>query len=103
MDGFTGTEGVFVLGATNRPEILDSALLRPGRFDRRLTISPPDQVGRRAILDVHVRKVPLADDVDLDEVASITPGMVGAELKNLVNEAAILAARREHERVTLAD
>jgi cell division protease FtsH len=103
MDGFTGTEGVVVLGATNRPEILDPALLRPGRFDRRLTISPPDQLGRREILDVHVRKVPLADDADLDAVASTTPGMVGAELKNLVNEAAILAARREHERVTLAD
>ncbi len=103
MDGFTGAEGVIVLGATNRPEILDSALLRPGRFDRRLVISPPDQTGRRAILDVHVRNVPLADDVDLDVVAASTPGMVGAELKNLINEAAILAARRQHERVTLAD
>jgi cell division protease FtsH len=103
MDGFTGTEGVVVLGATNRPEILDSALLRPGRFDRRLTISPPDQAGRRAILEVHVRNVPLAEDVDLDVLASTTPGMVGAELKNLVNEAAILAARRNHERVSLAD
>jgi cell division protease FtsH len=94
---------VIVLGATNRPEILDSALLRPGRFDRRLTISPPDQSGRRAILEVHVRSVPLADDVDLDVVASTTPGMVGAELKNLINEAAILAARRDEERVTTAD
>jgi cell division protease FtsH len=103
MDGFTGAEGVIVLGATNRPEILDSALLRPGRFDRRLVISPPDQTGRRAILDVHVRDVPLADDVDLDVVAASTPGMVGAELKNLINEAAILAARRQHERVTLSD
>jgi cell division protease FtsH len=103
MDGFTGTEGVIVLGATNRPEILDSALLRPGRFDRRLVISPPDAAGRKAILEVHVRNVPLDDDVDLDVVASSTPGMVGAELKNLINEAAILAARRQHERVTLAD
>ena len=103
MDGFPGAEGVIVLGATNRPEILDSALLRPGRFDRRLVISPPDQAGRRAILDVHVRDVPLADDVDLDVVAASTPGMVGAELKNLINEAAILAARLQHERVTLAD
>jgi cell division protease FtsH len=103
MDGFTGTEGVVVLGATNRPEILDSALLRPGRFDRRLVISPPDQTGRRAILEVHTRSVPLADDVDLDVVASSTPGMVGAELKNLINEAAILAARRQHEKVTPAD
>jgi cell division protease FtsH len=103
MDGFTGAEGVIVLGATNRPEILDSALLRPGRFDRRLVISPPDQAGRREILDVHVRDVPLAADVDLDVVASSTPGMVGAELKNLINEAAILAARRQHEKVSLAD
>ena len=103
MDGFTGNESVIVLGATNRPEILDSALLRPGRFDRRLVISPPDQAGRRAILEVHLRNVPLADDVDLDVVAASTPGMVGAELKNLINEAAILAARRQHERVTLAD
>ena len=89
MDGFTGTENVIVLGATNRPEILDPALLRPGRFDRRLTISPPDQAGRRQILDVHARGVPLAPDVDLDAVASATPGMVGAELANLVNEAAL--------------
>jgi cell division protease FtsH len=103
MDGFTGAEGVIVLGATNRPEILDAALLRPGRFDRRLVISPPDQAGRRAILDVHVRDVPLADDVNLDVIAASTPGMVGAELKNLINEAAILAARRQHEKVTLAD
>jgi len=103
MDGFDGTEGVVVLGATNRPEILDPALLRPGRFDRRLTISPPDRAGRRAILDVHVRGVPLADDVDLDAVAATTPGMVGAELRNLINEAAILAARRGRERVQTAD
>ena len=103
MDGFTGTENVIVLGATNRPEILDPALLRPGRFDRRLTISPPDQAGRRQILDVHVRGVPLADDVDLDAVASATPGMVGAELANLVNEAALTAARRNHTAVQQAD
>ena len=103
MDGFDGTEGVVVLGATNRPEILDPALLRPGRFDRRLTISPPDRPGRRAILDVHVRDVPLDEDVDLDAVAASTPGMVGAELRNLINEAAILAARRGRERVKTAD
>jgi cell division protease FtsH len=103
MDGFTGTEGVVVLAATNRPEILDAALLRPGRFDRRVTVSPPDLTGRRQILDVHVRGVPLAPDVDLDEVAASTPGMVGADLKNLVNEAALLAARRDHDRVTAAD
>jgi cell division protease FtsH len=103
MDGFTGTENVIVLGATNRPEILDPALLRPGRFDRRLTISPPDQAGRRQILDVHVRGVPLAGDVDVDAVASATPGMVGADLENLVNEAALLAARRDHTQVQQAD
>src|SRR5215211_6996672 len=103
MDGFTGTENIIVLAATNRPEILDSALLRPGRFDRRLTISPPDQAGRRQILEVHVRGVPLAPDVDLDAVASATPGMVGAELANLVNEAALTAARRNHTQVHLAD
>jgi cell division protease FtsH len=103
MDGFTGTENVIVLGATNRPEILDPALLRPGRFDRRLTISPPDQAGRRQILDVHARGVPLAPDVDLDAVASATPGMVGAELANLVNEAALTAARRNHTEVHQAD
>jgi cell division protease FtsH len=103
MDGFTGTEQVIVLAATNRPEILDPALLRPGRFDRRLTISPPDQAGRRHILEVHVRGVALADDLDLDAVAAATPGMVGAELANLVNEAAILAARRDHTQVHQAD
>jgi len=103
MDGFTGNEGVVVLAATNRPEILDPALLRPGRFDRRVTISPPDLTGRRQILQVHVRRVPLDPDVDLDEVAASTPGMVGADLKNLVNEAALLAARRNHNRVNAAD
>jgi len=103
MDGFTGNEGVVVLAATNRPEILDAALLRPGRFDRRVTVSPPDLKGRRQILDVHIRGVPLAADVDLDDVAASTPGMVGADLKNLVNEAALLAARRNHDRVTAAD
>jgi cell division protease FtsH len=103
MDGFSGLEGVIVLAATNRPEILDPALLRPGRFDRRVTVNPPDQAGRRRILWVHTRGVPLADDVELGRIASAAPGMVGAELKNLVNEAALLAARREHERVTAAD
>jgi cell division protease FtsH len=103
MDGFTGTEGVIVLAATNRPEILDPALLRPGRFDRRVVVNPPDQLGRRLILEVHTRGVPLADDVDLDAIASSTPGMVGADLRNLVNEAALTAARRDHDRVQLAD
>jgi cell division protease FtsH len=103
MDGFTGAEGVIVLAATNRPDVLDPALLRPGRFDRRVAVSPPDQVGRRQILAVHTRSVPLADDVDLDAIASSTPGMVGADLKNLVNEAALLAARRDHTQVEPSD
>jgi cell division protease FtsH len=103
MDGFTGNEGVVVLAATNRAEILDPALLRPGRFDRRVTVSPPDLLGRRQILQVHVRGVPLATDVNLDSLAAETPGMVGADLKNLVNEAALLAARRGHDRVGAAD
>ncbi|GAA0936163.1 ATP-dependent zinc metalloprotease FtsH [Pseudonocardia zijingensis] len=94
MDGFSGAEGVVVLAATNRPDVLDPALLRPGRFDRTIMVHPPDQAGREAILRVHTRKVPLADDVDLAQLARATPGMTGADLANLVNEAAILAARR---------
>src|SRR5215212_5113873 len=86
MDGFSGSEGVIVLAATNRPETLDAALLRPGRFDRRVTVSPPDRAGRQKILEVHTRNVPLADGVDLAAIASNTPGMVGADLRNLVNE-----------------
>jgi cell division protease FtsH len=103
MDGFTGTEGIVVLAATNRPEVLDAALLRPGRFDRRVAVSPPDLTGRRQILAVHTRGVPLAPDVDLGVVAAATTGMVGADLANLVNEAALLAARRRHQRVDAAD
>ncbi len=103
MDGFTGNEGVIVLAATNRPEILDSALLRPGRFDRRVVVNPPDQRGRRQILEVHTRSVPLAPDVDLNAIASTTPGMVGADLRNLVNEAALLAARRNLQQVGRAE
>jgi cell division protease FtsH len=103
MDGFESTEAVVVLGATNRPEILDPALLRPGRFDRRVAVQPPDKNGRRKILEVHTRSMPLADDVDLDALASSTPGMVGADLANLANEAALLAARRGHEKVEMAD
>jgi cell division protease FtsH len=103
MDGFTGTEGVVVLAATNRPEILDAALLRPGRFDRRVTVNPPDLTGRRQILAVHTRGVPLAPDVDLADVAAATTGMVGADLANLVNEGALLAARRGHDLVHAAD
>src|SRR4051812_14366438 len=103
MDGFDTSTGVIVLAATNRPEILDPALLRPGRFDRRVAVQPPDSVGRRKILEVHTRSVPLAPDVDLDRLAQSTPGMVGADLANLVNEAALLAARRQHERVQQSD
>ena len=103
MDGFDGSTGVIVLAATNRPEILDKALLRPGRFDRRVSVQAPDKKGRREILAVHTRSVPLDPDVDLDSLASTTPGMVGADLANLVNEAALLAARREHPRVTMSD
>jgi cell division protease FtsH len=103
MDGFDPAAGVIVLGATNRPDVLDPALLRPGRFDRRVAVQPPDSVGREMILRVHSRSVPLADDVDLHQIAQSTPGMVGADLANLVNEAALLAARRGHPRVTRAD
>src|SRR3954470_16370768 len=103
MDGFTPGQGVIVLAATNRPELLDKALLRPGRFDRQVTVNPPDQAGRRSILEVHTRDVPLARGVDLGDIAAATPGMAGAALKNLVNEAAILAARRHRERVTRED
>jgi len=103
MDGFDPRTGVIVLGATNRPEILDHALLRPGRFDRRVSVQPPDRAGREAILRVHTRGVPLAPEVDLGGIAASTPGMVGADLANLVNEAALLAARREHERVATPD
>jgi cell division protease FtsH len=92
-----------VLGATNRPEILDPALLRPGRFDRRVAVQAPDRTGRVQILQVHTRKMPLASDVDLEALASTTPGMVGADLANLANEAALLAARRAHDRVQMAD
>jgi cell division protease FtsH len=99
MDGFSGSEGVVVLAATNRPDVLDPALLRPGRFDRQIMVHPPDQKGRVEILKVHTRKVPLASDADLEAVASATPGMTGADLANLVNEAALLAARRQQNAV----
>ena len=103
MDGFDPSTSVIVLGATNRPDVLDQALLRPGRFDRRVTVSPPDRVGREAILKVHTRGVPLGPDVDLGRIAATTPGMVGADLANLVNEAALLAARRSHQAVQESD
>jgi len=103
MDGFDTSTKVIVVGATNRPDVLDKALLRPGRFDRRVVVQAPDRNGRRLILEVHTRSVVLADDVDLGRVAATTSGMVGADLANLVNEAALLAARREHEAVSSAD
>ena len=103
MDGFDASTGVIVIAATNRPEILDQALLRPGRFDRRVAVQPPDRDGREQILRVHTRGVPLAPNVDLRRIAASTPGMVGADLANLVNEAALLAARRDHERVEESD
>jgi cell division protease FtsH len=99
MDGFDPALGVIVIAATNRPEILDPALLRPGRFDRRIPVLPPDRDGRRQILDVHTRSVPLGTEVDLDRIAASTPGMVGADIANLVNEAALLAAKRGHDDV----
>ena len=94
LDGFSGHEAVIVLAATNRPDVLDPALLRPGRFDRHVTLELPDKAEREAILEVHVRGKPLAEDVDLKTVAAGTPGFSGADIKNLVNEAAMLAARR---------
>jgi len=103
MDGFDSREGVIVLAATNRADVLDPALLRPGRFDRRVTVQAPDRRGRAAILHIHTRNVPLAPDVDLDQVAAQTPGLVGADLKNLVNEAALGAARKGESAVTMGD
>ncbi|MFP6662130.1 MAG: ATP-dependent zinc metalloprotease FtsH [Myxococcota bacterium] len=99
MDGFESNEGVILIAATNRPDVLDPALLRPGRFDRRVVIPRPDLRGRHAILKIHTRKVPLGDDVSLETVARGTPGLVGADLANLVNESALLAARRDGQRV----
>ena len=103
MDGFEANQGVILVAATNRPDVLDPALLRPGRFDRRVVVPAPDLRGREAILRVHTREVPLSDDVDLGIVARGTPGFVGADLENLVNEAALLAARKERESVQMVD
>jgi cell division protease FtsH len=103
MDGFSGREGIIVLAATNQPDVLDRALLRPGRFDRRVVVNLPDKKGREAILKVHTRKVPLARDASLEELAASTPGFSGADLKNLVNEAALLAARRGEDEVRQKD
>ncbi len=103
MDGFSSRGGVIVLAATNQPDVLDKALLRPGRFDRRVVVNLPDKAGRAAILKVHTRTVPLAADVVVEELASVTPGFSGADLKNVVNEAALLAARREQNEVRSKD
>jgi cell division protease FtsH len=103
MDGFSSSEGVVVLAATNRPDVLDPALLRPGRFDRSITVHAPDQKGRAQILRVHARNVRLAQDADLEAVSRVTPGMTGAELANLVNEAALLAVKRAHSEVSQRD
>jgi cell division protease FtsH len=103
MDGFESNDGVILIAATNRPDVLDPALLRPGRFDRRVVVPRPDLRGRLMILNVHTRRVPLADDVKLEAIARGTPGFVGADLQNLVNEAALLAARRDGERVANLD
>ncbi|MFI7503059.1 ATP-dependent zinc metalloprotease FtsH [Streptomyces sp. NPDC049687] len=103
MDGFSGSEGVVVIAATNRADILDPALTRPGRFDRVVNVSPPDRGGREAILRIHTRGIPLASDVDLTQVARTTPGMTGADLANLANEAALLAVKRKQEQVTRSD
>jgi cell division protease FtsH len=103
LDGFDPSSGIVLIGATNRPEVLDPALLRAGRFDRQVLVDRPDRAGRVAILAVHARKVTLAPDVRLDEVAALTPGFTGADLANLVNEAALVATRRSAEQVSLED
>jgi cell division protease FtsH len=103
MDGFESNEGVIIIAATNRPDVLDPAILRPGRFDRRITVPRPDIRGREGILAVHTKKVPLVGDVDLAILAAGTPGFVGADLENLVNEAALLAARQDKDAVSMED
>jgi cell division protease FtsH len=103
MDGFESNEGVILIAATNRPDVLDPALMRPGRFDRQIVVDSPDLRGREGILRVHIRNKPMADDVDVTTLARGTPGMAGADLANLVNEGALLAARRNHDKVYMAD
>ena len=103
MDGFESNEGVILIAATNRPDVLDPALLRPGRFDRHVVVPRPDIKGREGILQVHSRKVPLAADVDVSVLARSTPGFTGADLENFVNEAALLAARNDKEKVNMID
>jgi cell division protease FtsH len=103
MDGFDASSGVVILAATNRPEVLDPALLRPGRFDRRVLLDRPSRAGRRAIFDIHSRKLPLGGDIDFDALAAQTPGMVGADIANVCNEAALLASRAAHDKIMMAD
>ncbi|MGB7250299.1 MAG: ATP-dependent zinc metalloprotease FtsH2, partial [Phormidesmis sp.] len=103
MDGFEGNTGIIVIAATNRADVLDSALLRPGRFDRQVSVDPPDIKGRREVLEVHARNKKVADDISLDAIARRTPGFTGADLANLLNEAAILTARRRKEAVTMLE
>ena len=103
MDGFDPGKGVIIMAATNRPEVLDRALLRPGRFDRQVLVDKPDMKGREAIFKVHTRKIKMADDVDLKKLAAQTPGFAGAEIANVCNEAALLAVRNGHEKVTQKD
>jgi len=103
MDGFSGNEGIIVIAATNRPDILDPALLRPGRFDREVTVDVPDVLGRKQILDVHIKGKPMADDIDLEVVARRTPGFTGADLANVVNEAALLAARHNKKKIDMEE
>ena len=103
MDGFESNEGVIIIAATNRPDVLDPAILRPGRFDRRIVVPRPDRRGREGILAVHTKKVPLSQDVNLGILAAGTPGFVGADLENLVNEAALLAARQDKDAVSMGD
>ena len=103
MDGFESNDGVILIAATNRPDVLDPALLRPGRFDRRVVVSLPDVRGRKGILEVHSRNVPLSEDVDMERLAKGTPGLSGADLESLVNEAALLASRRDREQVVMVD
>src|SRR5690606_4873371 len=103
MDGFEANDGVILLAATNRPDVLDPALLRPGRFDRQVVVDAPDVRGREGILRVHLKKVPTGEDVDVSTLAKGTPGMSGADLANLINEGALLAARRGKDKVYMAD
>src|SRR5699024_1950183 len=103
MDGFDSNEGIIMIAATNRPDILDPALLRPGRFDRQITVNRPDVKGREAVLKVHAKDKPLGEDVDLKTIAMRTPGFSGADLANLLNEAALITARHDKKVITMTE